>query len=338
MAPNSFVDEVTLVAIGGNGGHGRLSFARAKNRAKGGPDGGDGGNGGNVVIIARENVRSLFEITKKQQYRAEHAQAGGPHRKRGASGATHYIEVPLGTIVKEQNGGALLADLNEEGKTCIVARGGTGGFGNLHFASATNQVPTEITKGTTGETREIHLEVKLIADIGLVGFPNAGKSTLLSTVTNATPKTAPYPFTTLHPHLGMAEIAPGQTLLLADIPGLIEGASNGRGMGTGFLKHIERTSLLAHLIDLTAYESDEIIRQYHIINNELTNFSTTLSKKPQLVVLTKAECVEPGFAQECCERIIQETGRSCVVISAVARQGISELFTALDRLKREHER
>lgn len=332
MAPNSFVDEVEFTAIGGAGGHGRLSFAQAKNRAKGGPDGGNGGNGGSVIIVARENIRSLFEITKQNIYRAENAQVGGPHRKQGASGKKFYIEVPVGTIVRDAETRRVWMDLDKDGMECVAAKGGKGGLGNLHFVSATNQVPTETTKGTAGATCKIHLEVKLIADVGLVGFPNAGKSTLLSTVTNANPKTAAYPFTTLHPHLGMAELAPGHTILLADIPGLIEGASTGRGMGTAFLKHIERTHLLAHLIDLTPHDSDEIIKQYKIINNELASFSATLANKPQLVVLTKSECVDPDFAKECLERIKEESKRPCIVISAVARKGLSELFSALDKL------
>ncbi len=332
MATTSFVDEVEFTAIGGAGGNGRLSFAQAKNRAKGGPDGGNGGDGGSVIIVARENIRSLFEITKQHVYRAENAQIGGPHRKQGASGKKLYVEVPIGTIVRDAETKRIWMDLDKDGMQCIAAKGGKGGLGNLHFVSSTNQVPTETTKGTHGATKRIHLEVKLIADVGLVGFPNAGKSTLLSTVTNANPKTAAYPFTTLHPHLGMAELAPGHTILLADIPGLIEGASTGRGMGTGFLKHIERTKVLAHLIDLTPYDIEEIIKQYHIINNELANFSATLANKPQLIVLTKSECVDAQFAQSCYNRITQETNRKCVVISSVTRKGLPEFFSALDKL------
>lgn len=278
-----FVDTATVLITAGNGGNGAVSFRHEKFIDRGGPDGGDGGRGGNVVFIADENVNTLVGFRYKQELKAQDGQAGAKQKKHGYSGEDLLVKVPVGTLVL--NEGQTVADLTENGQRAIVARGGDGGFGNAHFISSTRQAPKVAELGEKGESFELKLELKLLADVGLVGLPNAGKSTFLSVVTNAKPEIGDYAFTTLTPNLGVADID-DTSLLLADIPGLIEGASEGKGLGDAFLRHVERTAVLLHLID--AYSNDVAV-DYQTIMKELEAYSPELASRPQIVALTKVE-------------------------------------------------
>ena len=278
-----FVDTAKVTVQAGRGGDGAVSFRREIYVDKGGPDGGDGGRGGNVIFVATENLNTLLDFRYKPELKAENGVAGSKRNKRGKSGEPLYVKVPMGTLVRR--GDEIIADLTENGQEAIVAHGGDGGYGNAHFKSSTRQTPRMAELGEPGDTFEAELELKLLADVGLIGFPNAGKSTFLSVVTNARPEIADYAFTTLSPNLGVADIDDG-SLLIADIPGLIEGASEGKGLGDAFLRHVERTAVLLHLID--AY-SDDVAASYRTIRNELAKYSSELAERPEVVALTKAE-------------------------------------------------
>ena len=278
-----FIDTAFVKVLAGRGGNGALSFRHEKFVDKGGPDGGDGGRGGNVVFEASNNVNTLADFRMRQELRADDGGAGGKQQKHGADGTDTIVKVPVGTLVLRD--GIAVADLIEHGQRAIVAHGGDGGFGNAHFKSSTRQAPRVAELGEVGDEFEATLELKLLADVGLVGFPNAGKSTFLSVVTNARPEIANYEFTTLTPNLGVADVDE-TSLLIADIPGLIEGASNGKGLGDAFLRHIERTGVILHLID--AY-SDDPARAYTTIRSELSLYSATVAALPEVVVLTKIE-------------------------------------------------
>lgn len=278
-----FVDKVLVIVSAGNGGDGAVSFRHEKYIDKGGPDGGDGGNGGDVLFVADQNENTLSGFRYKQEISAEHGKAGFRRQQHGKNGSDIQVKVPVGTQVYE--GDKLIADLVVPGQTAIVAHGGQGGFGNAHFKSSTRQAPRVAEVGEKGERLELTLELKLLADVGLIGFPNAGKSTFLSVISNAKPEIGDYPFTTLTPNLGVADIDNG-SLLVADIPGLIEGASQGKGLGDDFLRHIERTEVLVHLIDI--YEKD-IAKAYQTIKGELAAYNSKLGKRPQIVVLTKID-------------------------------------------------
>jgi GTP-binding protein len=264
-----FRDEAELVVIAGKGGDGLVSFRREKFVPRGGPDGGDGGDGGSVVLLATSGVTSLLEVGRKRRYVAASGQPGGPRKKTGASSDDLIIEVPVGTQVLDAKGGHLLRDLVLDGQRLVIARGGRGGQGNVHFATAVHQVPREATPGQPGEERVIKLELKLFAEVGLVGLPNAGKSTLISCVTAATPKIADYPFTTLEPQVGIARVGDYDTLVLADLPGLIEGAAEGHGLGHRFLKHVERCRVLLHLVDVSAAADPSPAEAWRVIDREL---------------------------------------------------------------------
>ena len=323
-----FVDKVEVHVKAGNGGNGAVSFRHEKYVDKGGPDGGDGGKGGDVVFVASQNENTLAQFRFKQLLTAEHGKAGFHRQQRGRGGEDLHVKVPVGTQVYHQ--GKLMADLVQVGQQGIVAHGGDGGFGNAHFKSSVRQTPRVAEVGEKGEEKELVLELKLLADVGLVGFPNAGKSTFLSVVSNARPEIGDYPFTTLTPKLGVADIDDG-SLLIADIPGLIEGASQGKGLGDEFLRHIERTQVLLHLIDI--YETDVAVA-YKTITNELAVYSRALAKRPQIVVLTKIDGLpEDGVAQQIA--VLKKAVPKSALVFAVSSQahiGIKEVLRAARKL------
>lgn len=286
-----FVDKVQVLLGAGDGGDGCLSFRHEKFIDKGGPDGGDGGNGGDVVFEASRNQNTLAAFRFKKELRAQPGQPGDQRRKHGRSGKDLVVQVPVGTLVQSIDDGLIIADLTEDGMRAVIARGGKGGYGNAHFVSSVRQAPRIAEKGEEGQTLNVALELKMIADVGLVGLPNAGKSTLLSRVSNARPEIANYPFTTLRPNLGVADVDGENSLLLADIPGLIEGASEGKGLGDEFLRHIERTLVLVHLVDIYG---DDVAADYKTVQAELAAYKVNLTALPQIVVLNKID----GFDQD----------------------------------------
>ncbi len=319
-----FVDKVQIQVEAGNGGDGYVSFRHEKFVDKGGPDGGDGGNGGDVILRASRNQNTLAKFRFQKLIKAEDGQGGFNQRKHGKSGQDTIVDVPVGTVILNESGGEI-ADLKEDNQEFVVARGGKGGFGNAHFVSSVRQAPKVAEKGERGESLGATLELRMIADVGLVGLPNAGKSTLLSVISNAHPEIANYPFTTLIPNLGVVDIDNETSLLFADIPGLIEGASKGKGLGDEFLRHVERTNVMVHLID--AYQED-IKAAYTTIQSELKNYRTDLSTRPQVVVLTKIE----GLDQEIITDRLSElqalvpTETPLLAISAQSGQGVKELL------------
>ncbi len=318
-----FVDKATITVRGGDGGKGAVSFRREKYVSKGGPDGGDGGKGGDVVLWADPNLNTLVAFHYKQELSATPGQDGMKSRKHGANGDDLVAAVPVGTQVLELDG-QVVTELIQPGQRAVVAEGGRGGFGNAHFKSSTRQAPRVAELGEPGEVRQLTLELKLLADIGLVGLPNAGKSTLLSVISRARPQIADYPFTTLSPNLGVAE-AVGRTLLVADIPGLIEGSSQGKGLGDEFLRHVERTSVLLHLIDF--YQEDPV-RALRTVEGELRAYNPQLLSRPQIVVLTKIEGADPARVAVVLDRLLQAVKKSTPVmaVSAAAGIGIKELL------------
>jgi len=324
-----FVDRVNVTLQAGDGGDGVTSFRHEKFRKMGGPDGGDGGDGGDVVLAASRNQNTLAALRYKKLLKAESGRAGGKARKHGKSGQDLEVAVPVGTVVADKTG-EVLVDLTTDGQKTIIAHGGQGGFGNAHFVSSTRQAPRVAEKGEKGQTVDAVLELKMIADVGIVGLPNAGKSTLLSVISNAKPEIADYPFTTLVPNLGVVDIDRQISLLFADIPGLIEGASQGKGLGDEFLRHVERTSVLVHLID--AY-SDDIAQAYTTVLAELQEYKIDLSKKPQLVVLTKTEGLDKKELEPLIKQLKKVTprGTPILAISSASRQGLPELLRAVQK-------
>lgn len=319
-----FVDTAKVFIQAGKGGNGAVSFRRELYIEKGGPDGGDGGRGGNVIFKATKDLNTLLNFRYKPELKAKNGENGSKRNKTGKTGENLIVKVPVGTLVKKE--GTILADLDIDGKEVIIAKGGDGGFGNAHFKSSVRQTPRVAELGEAGETFEADLELKLLADIGLVGFPNAGKSTFLSVVSNARPEIANYAFTTLTPNLGVASID-NSNLLIADIPGLIEGASEGKGLGDAFLRHVERTSVLLHLIDI--YEEDPA-KQYQIIREELAKYQPELLDRPELIALTKSEGMDEDLKTYQVEKVKQVAPNSQIfVISSVAHQGLKELLRAL---------
>lgn len=316
-------DEATIKVSAGKGGNGLVSFRREKFVPRGGPDGGDGGQGGDVWIESSDNVHTLSEFARKKDWSAENGHNGQPKKKKGKDGEDLELKVPVGTIVLLEN--KILHDFTKLGDRLLVARGGQGGLGNSQFATATRQAPAFAKKGETGEEKELKLELKLIADVGLIGLPNSGKSTLLSRISNARPKIADYPFTTLEPNLGVVRIGTDE-LIFADIPGLIEGASRGKGLGDKFLRHIERTKILVHLIDIN---SDHLKRDYETIRQELREWNEELLKKKEIVVLNKADTLDEKSAKMIAEIISGEIKKPVLLISAVSGQGIKELLEKL---------
>ncbi|MFQ5731984.1 MAG: GTPase ObgE [Planctomycetaceae bacterium] len=323
-----FADCVSIYCKAGDGGNGCLSFRREAHVPRGGPDGGDGGRGGDVVVRASENVGSLVHIVGHKHWRAERGRHGEGSLRTGKSGEDAVIEVPPGTIVRDADRGHLLRDLTADGEQVVVARGGTGGKGNKRFATATNRVPRECEDGTPGEERNVLLELKLIADVGLIGKPNAGKSTLLSRLSRAHPKIADYPFTTKFPNLGLVRVGFDHQFVIADIPGLIEGAHAGVGLGHEFLKHVERTRLLVHLVEPSPMDGGDPTENYKAIHEELALYDATLLERPEIICVTKCELPDAPAALELFR---EEVGKPALPISAVTGKGLPELIAAILR-------
>ncbi len=313
-----FVDRVELFVKGGDGGRGMATFRREKFIPKGGPDGGDGGDGGSVIIRADPNADNLAGLTMKKHWKAKNGESGSGAKCAGADAEDIILLVPPGTIIRDSERGNVLKDLVEIGDEVVVAKGGKGGRGNVHFKSSTNRAPRQFGPGEPGEERRISLELKVIADAGLVGFPNAGKSTLLSRLSRATPEIAPYPFTTKHPNLGIVT-AGDAGFVLADLPGLIEGAAQGVGLGHEFLRHVERTRVLIHLVEPFPSDGGDPVKNYHLIRKELHDYIIPLDTKPELVCVSKAELTG---ADEVRDKLAAELGREVLLISAVTGQGL----------------
>jgi GTP-binding protein len=323
-----FVDRVEIDVRAGDGGSGCLSFRREKYVPHGGPDGGDGGSGGSIVVVAREGVDSLSTLAHRKFWRADKGSRGEGSNRHGRSGQDLIILVPPGTVVIDAENRFVLKDLVQPEDRFVAARGGKGGWGNTHFKSATNQAPREFTDGEKGERRRLIFELKMIADVGLLGKPNAGKSTLLSRLSKARPAVADYPFTTKHPSLGRVQIDLDRSFVMADIPGLIEGAHAGVGLGLEFLRHVERTRLLVHLIEPSPLDGSEPTANYQAIRNELRQYDQPLGERPEIVVVTKCEL--PGAA-EVRQRLADRLQREVLLISAVTGQGLNQLTGAIAR-------
>jgi len=322
-----FVDTAKVFIQAGTGGSGNVSFRHEIYVDKGGPDGGDGGRGGDVVFLATESLNTLIDFRYKPELKAQSGQNGSKQNKRGRSGEPLVVKVPVGTVVKRD--GVVLADMTTDGERVVVAMGGDGGFGNAHFKSSVRQTPRVAELGEAGDVFESQLELKLLADVGLVGFPNAGKSTLLSVVSNARPEIADYAFTTLTPNLGVADIDDG-SLLIADIPGLIEGASKGKGLGDAFLRHVERTAVLLHMIDVY---TDDISKAYKTIRHELSDYSAELATRPEVVMLSKCDGLDDDIIEMQRQEVQKVAGKGAVVLtgSSTAHQGLQDILRELRR-------
>ncbi|MBI4418391.1 MAG: GTPase ObgE [Ignavibacteriales bacterium] len=323
-----FIDEVTIHVRGGNGGNGCISFRREKYVPKGGPDGGNGGHGGSVIIRADRHLSTLLDFKYRARYVADRGQHGRGKKQDGKWGKDLVLRVPCGTIVRDAVAGVVLGDLTEHDQEILVARGGKGGRGNAEFATPTDQAPRRAEAGTAGQERLLQLELKLLADVGLVGLPNAGKSTLISVISAAKPKIADYPFTTLVPNLGIVRIGGGRSLVVADIPGLIEDAHQGKGLGIQFLRHIERTRVLVFLLEASRPDPKA---DYAVLLNELKSFDSALVKKPRIVVLTKMDIVE-GEKERDLRRLRFVRGVKPILISAVTGRGVQELVRSMWKL------
>jgi GTP-binding protein len=322
-----FLDEAIIHVKAGDGGAGCVSFRREKYIPKGGPDGGDGGNGGSVIFFADPNKNTLLDFAGRHHWKAPRGQAGMGKKMYGKAGEDLIVPVPPGTLIYDTEKQILLADLDADHKRVVIARGGKGGLGNWHFRSSTNQAPRFAEPGTEGEERNIRLELRLIADVGLVGMPNAGKSTLLRAVSAARPKVADYPFTTLEPQLGIAELVGSRRLVIADIPGLIEGAKDGAGLGHAFLRHIERTKVIVHLLDLYPPDGSDPAENYRKIRGEIEAFSPTLSSKREIVAANKMDL---AIDDDALEKLRQDlAGIELFAISGVSRQGVDGLLESL---------
>ena len=324
-----FYDRAKIYIRSGDGGDGMISFRREKFVPLGGPDGGDGGKGGSIIFVTNPNLNSLVRFHRRNHFRADHGKHGNPKRQTGASGKNVILQVPAGTVVRDADSGDLLADLTEPDQELIVINGGRGGRGNIHFSSSRNQAPRLAERGEPGKEMWLTLELKLIADVGIVGVPNAGKSTLLAAVSDARPKVANYPFTTLHPSLGVVTVDEFHTMVLADIPGLIEGAAQGIGLGHDFLRHIERTRVLIHILDGAA--SDPLL-DWAMINQELVLYNIALEEKPQLVVLNKMDLPDAVAWEPILEEEIVKAGYPFCSISAVSGLGVREMVYRVKQL------
>jgi GTP-binding protein len=327
-----FVDEVKIRLKAGNGGHGCVSFRREKYVPKGGPDGGDGGKGGDVVLEATDRKHTLLDFRYRHLFQAGSGKHGSGQNRHGKSGEDLVLEVPLGTMVKDVDSGESLADLTELGQRWVAARGGLGGRGNARFASSTRQVPRFAQEGQEGEERELVLELKLIADVGLVGLPNAGKSTLIMAISAARPKVADYPFTTLVPNLGVVQYGEAPPFVVADIPGLIEGAHLGAGLGIRFLRHIERTRILVHLVDVSQLSEADPLRPYHEVENELNSFSQEILKKAKIIVLNKVDMVPEAEKLQRITEVYAGLGYPLFLISALRKDGVKDVVRLLTHM------
>lgn len=346
-----FIDEASIDVIGGNGGNGSASFRREKFIPRGGPNGGDGGRGGSVWAVGDENINTLIDYRFTRKFVAPSGEHGMGSDCYGRAGKDIILRMPVGTIITDEKSGEVIADLFENGKKALVAAGGKGGLGNLHFKSPTNRAPRQFTLGEPGQARSLKLELKVLADVGLLGYPNAGKSTFITAVSNARPKIADYPFTTMSPHLGVVRIEQENSFVIADIPGLIEGAAEGAGLGHEFLRHLERTKLLLHIIDVMPFDGEDPIEKAHALVRELGKYSDTLLAKPRWVVVNKLDLVPAEDREELVKKLhdaLCPDGRPFFAISAATREGTKEVVMAIaqfldeqrraERLKAEAER
>ena len=328
-----FVDEASIHVIAGKGGDGSASFRREKYIPFGGPDGGDGGDGGSVYLEGDSGLNTLVDFRHRRIYKAENGVIGKGQQRYGKQGEDIYIRVPLGTVVTDELNEVVLGDVTEHGQHLLVARGGRGGLGNVHFKSSTNRAPRKFVPGAPGEDLQLHLEMKVLADIGLLGFPNAGKSTFISAVSAARPKVADYPFTTLYPNLGVVRVGFDSSFVIADIPGLIEGAAEGAGLGVQFLKHLQRTKLLMHLVEIAPLDEmapEDAVRK---LAQELVNFDQELGEKPRWLVFTKIDILDPEEARSIAERVVDELKWTdpWFMISSVTQTGTDELVQSIGR-------
>ena len=321
-----FVDEVCITVKAGRGGDGSCSFRREMFVPRGGPDGGDGGDGGDVIFTASQRLTTLLDLRYQRHYEAEDGKPGGGSNCTGRRGKSVQVLLPVGTVIYDLNTDHVLADLVTDGDSVTIARGGKGGRGNSHLATSTNRVPTHFERGTEGEEYELRLELKLLADVGLIGFPNAGKSTLIAAVSAARPKIADYPFTTLVPNLGVVRYGEDHSFVVADIPGLIEGAHEGKGLGIQFLRHIERTSLLLHLIDVSEAALDDPVGSFEIMRQELAAYDPALANRPFAVVPTKIDAAGDGNRLTSLQKFCRDRQIPCLPVSAATRTGLTELI------------
>jgi GTP-binding protein len=329
-----FIDEARVEVIAGSGGKGCVSFRREKYIEKGGPDGGDGGRGGNVIMIATENLNTLVDYRFVKKYLADSGKGGRGADCFGHKGEDIELKVPVGTSIIDEETGLVIADLNQNGQSVVVAKGGKGGLGNLHFKSSTNRAPKQSTPGEKGERRKLKLELKVLADVGLLGLPNAGKSTFITAVSSARPKIADYPFTTLHPNLGVVRVDSGRSFVVADIPGLIEGASEGIGLGFKFLKHLQRTKILLHIVDIFPVDSSlDVVKSAVAITQELKKYDEKLYNKPRYLVINKIDLVEEAERSSVTQKFIEEFKQydtnTCFdkifIISGVSQEGCKDV-------------
>ena len=334
-----FIDRVKIKVKAGDGGNGVTAFRREKFVPRGGPSGGDGGVGGNVWMEADEGLNTLLHLRYNPEHKADRGRHGEGSNRFGKDGEDATVRVPVGTQVFNAETEELVYDFTEAGQRFLIAKGGKGGWGNAHFATPTRRAPKFHYTGRPGDEKELQLELKLIADVGLVGFPNAGKSTLISVISAAKPKIADYPFTTLEPNLGVVDLGDFRTFVVADIPGLIEGASEGAGLGDRFLRHVERTKLMLHLVDVSSLEGRDPVEDYRIINRELANYNADLAKRPQIVLATKIDSLDDPERLESLRAIAKRDGKDFLAISSVANMGLKELVSLvakkLDQLKHD---
>lgn len=327
-----FTDYAKITIKSGNGGDGAVTFRREKYVAAGGPDGGDGGRGGSIYFRVDPNANTLIDFRYTKKFKAQSGENGSGGHKYGKSGEDLYINVPIGTIIKDAETGKIVADLSQEGQEELVLKGGRGGKGNSHFATATRQVPRFAQAGEDGEEKEVILELKLLADVGLLGFPNVGKSTFLSVVTDAKPKIANYHFTTIEPNLGVVKLQSGDSFVIADIPGIIEGASEGVGLGIQFLRHVERTRLLLHVIDVSGIEGRDPVQDFYTINEELKSYSEKLSTRKQIIVANKIDVMQDETGLKELEELAKKEGLELFKISGVTGQGVPELLNRVSEV------
>ena len=332
-----FIDKARIFVKAGNGGNGAVSFRREKYVPAGGPDGGDGGRGANIIMVADTGLRTLMDFKYKKKYSAQNGEDGSKKKRAGKNGEDLILSVPEGTVIRDEKTGLIIADLKKAGDQAVVARGGYGGKGNQHFANAVRQAPAFAKSGTDGQERWITLELKMIADVGLLGFPNVGKSTFLSVVTSAKPKIANYHFTTLTPNLGVVQTRHGESFVIADIPGIIEGAADGVGLGHDFLRHVERTKVLVHIVDISGIEGRDPIDDFEKINEELRLYNERLSTRPQLVVANKSDLLFDESIYENFKKTMEEKGYEVFKMSAATRDGVDQVIDRVSQLLNEVE-
>lgn len=332
-----FIDKARIFVKAGNGGNGAVSFRREKYVPAGGPDGGDGGRGANIIMVADTGLRTLMDFKYKKKYSAQHGEDGSKKKRAGKNGEDLILSVPEGTVIRDEKTGLIIADLKKAGDKAVVARGGYGGKGNQHFANAVRQAPAFAKSGIDGQERWITLELKMIADVGLLGFPNVGKSTFLSVVTSAKPKIANYHFTTLTPNLGVVQTRHGESFVIADIPGIIEGAADGVGLGHDFLRHVERTKVLVHIVDISGIEGRDPIDDFEKINEELRLYNEKLASRPQIVVANKSDLLFDETIYENFKKTMEEKGYEVFKMSAVTRDGVDQVIDKVSQLLNEVE-